>query len=391
MSKRDELIALLQNDTFGLLKDDNRKKEMTSEESALVTSFEEIQNFIEEHGREPISNLSNVIEFKLFSRLKAIRSDAHKVKALKKYDFHGLLIGEEISELDIEDIINDDPFGLLEGDVEKDIFALKHVKPIEIIKPEYLARRKVCKDFEQYKDMFAAIHDELANKKRRFVRYISSDLEIGNFYALSGILLYLKSVDGKVEKITFNSGERERFDGRTECIFDNGTQSDLLFRSLDKAMQIDGYSISELLDSPVNEDQMNEQDILNGYIYILKSMNAKVQHINDLYKIGHTTGTVDNRIKKTKREATYLFDDVSVVSTMRCFNIHSYNLEQRIHDFFSSVKLDIELFDNRGNIYRPHEWFRVNLNAIEDAIKLIINNEIDNFIYDDRIQQIVKR
>lgn len=391
MKKRNELLDLIKNDPLGLLKTEPSRKNISEEDSILISSFEEIQSFIEEHGQEPKSNISNINEFKLFARLQAIRSDAKKVKILTKYDFGGILKGEEVKEITIEDIILDDTFGLLDDDVSSDIFKLKHVKSVERIKPDYLSRRKVCKDFSKYKDMFNILHEELGSKKRRLIKYVPTDLNVGKFYALDGILLFLKSIDGESIKFSFNSGERERFDGRTLCIFDNGTQSDMLFRSLDKAMQLDGYSISELIETKSNESGINQNDILNGYIYVLQSKNPEVQNIENLYKIGHTTGSVADRIKNAKSQATYLFHDVEVISTYRCFNIQSYNLEQTIHDFFSAVKLDIELLDRDRNSYKPREWFKVSQSVIEDAIKLIISNEISEYIYDPEINQIIKR
>jgi len=179
--------------------------------------------------------------------------------------------------------------------------------------------------------MFNILHEELASKKRRLIKYTSSDLNVGNFYALDGILFYLKSIEGDTNKYVFNSGERERFDGRTLCIFDNGTQSDMLFRSLDKAMQLDGYSISaKINDSSIDETSIDESDVLNGYIYVLASKNPDVKDFENLYKIGHTTGSVADRIKNAKKEATYLFYDIDIISTHRCLNIQSYNLEQTL-------------------------------------------------------------
>ena len=392
MKKRSELVDLIQNDPFGLLKSDYVKKGVSENDSALINSFEEIQSFVDEHNCEPQSNISNKIEFKLFARLKAIRSDAKKIKILSKYDFGGLLKGNAIKEITIEDIISDDSHRLLGEEEDSEIFKLKHVKSVERIKPDYLSRRKVCKDFSLYKEMFNILHEELASKKRRLIKYTSSDLNVGNFYALDGILFYLKSIEGDTNKYVFNSGERERFDGRTLCIFDNGTQSDMLFRSLDKAMQLDGYSISaKINDSSIDETSIDESDVLNGYIYVLASKNPDVKDFENLYKIGHTTGSVADRIKNAKKEATYLFYDIDIISTHRCLNIQSYNLEQTIHDFFSAVKLDIELFDNRNNIYKPREWFKVSHDVIKDAINLIVSNQINDYLYDPEVNQVIKK
>lgn len=392
MKKRADLINLIQEDPFGLLKSEHIKKELSEEDSALINSFEEIQTFVDDHKCEPQSNLSNMIEFKLFARLKAIRSDPKKVRLLLKYDFGGLLKGDGVKEITIEDIISDDSHGLIGEVADSEIFKLKHVKSVERIKPDYLSRRKVCKNFSPYKEMFNILHEELASKKRRLIKYVPSELNVGNFYALDGILLYLKSIEGDTNKYVFTSGERERFDGRTLCIFDNGTESDMLFRSLDKAMQLDGYSISAIIDSNSNAATVvDEADVLNGYIYVLSSKNQSVKDVPNLFKIGHTTGSVAERIKNAKNEATYLFNDVEIVSTHRCLNIQSYNLEQTIHDFFSAVKLDIELFDSNRNSYKPREWFMVSHEVVKDAIDLIVRNELKNYLYDPVVNQIIKK
>lgn len=391
MSKRDKLTEMLQTDPFGLLKSKSNKAPLTIAESKLVKSFEEILDFFELHNSEPKSNISDISEFRLYSRLRAIRSDPGKVKTLKKYDFVGLLEGKEIREITLEELLSDDPLGLLNTDIESSIYELKHVSPTERISPQYLSRRRVCKEFPSYEEMFLALHADLESKKRRLVRYNSKDLNVGGFYVLSGILLYLKSIDGKLAKTEFRSGERERFDGRTVCIFENGTQSDMLFRSLNKAMYLDGYSISEILDSKSLSSDVEEQDVQNGYIYILRSKNRQVKDIPNLYKIGHTSGLVTQRIKNAKAQSTYLFDEVEIVSAFRCINIGSMSLEKKIHDFFELVRLDIELIDAQGNTYGPKEWFQVELKTIEEAITFILNDEIQSYYFDDRVQQIVKK
>ena len=392
MNKRSELLKLIDNDPLGLLKINESSKKLRHEDSVLVSLFEEVQEFVAENEREPDANTENILEFKLYSRLRAIRSDPRKVKKLIKYDFGRLFKGSEIKEITVDDIIADDPYNLLSTDNDSDIFKLKHVKATERIKPDYLSRRKVCEDFHLYKDMFNAIHEDLASKNRKLVRYSSTNLQVGKFYALDGIILFLESIDGDTSKYTFSSGERERFDGRTLCIFDNGTQSDMLFRSLDKALQLDGYSISEHYQAETQSNVTETaDDILNGYIYVLKTHNSKIGDIPDLYKIGFTTGSVARRVMNSKKEATYLFSDVDIVSTFRCFNIKTYELEQNIHEFFSAVRLDIELLDSDNNTYRPREWFRVDYSVIEEAIQLIIENKIGQYEYDPKINQIVKR
>ncbi|MET3029171.1 GIY-YIG nuclease family protein [Flavobacterium sp. UW10123] len=390
MSKREQLLSLIKEDQFGLLKSNTSYRLKDEKDCILITSFEEIHAFVEENNREPQSNLNNMIEFQLYARLKAIREDAKKVRILKHYDFIGLLKQPEVKEITIEDILLDDPLGLLNDDSEKEIFNLKYVNPASRIKPDYLSRRKICPDFSNYHYLFTAIHDELSSKKRHLISYNPRDLKEGSFYVLDGILLFLKTVDGSNDSYDYKSGARERYDGRTLCIFDNGTQSDMLFRSLDKALQLDGYSISDLNTISVKSETVNDDDILNGYIYILKSLNPNVTHFKDLYKIGHTTGLVSERIKNARSQSTYLFHEVEVVSTFRCFNILSYNIEQTIHHFFSVVNLDIEMFN--GNVsYKPREWFNVPLKVVEEVIHLILTGKLNNYYFDPKINNLVER
>ncbi len=391
MSKRDELLRLLSKDPLGLLKVQDKEKHVSPERNALIASFEEIHQFVEDHGREPESNLNNAVEFQLYARLKALRKDPNKVKALQEYDFLGLFTRKDVKELSIEDVIAEDPFGLLDDDVDVDVFNIKHIKRFTRVNPEYLARRRICKDFSEYREMFAALHDELAFKHRRLVRYRPEELKVGRFYVLSGILVYLKSVSADKRMERFESGDRERLDGRTLVIFDNETQSDMLLRSLNKALQVDGYSISDAVPPADASTQVTVEDICNGYIYVLKSKSKRVEHIKNLYKIGHTTDLVSNRIRKAKQEPAYLYDDVQVVATYRCFNVKSYNIEQAIHDFFGSACLRLELQDGTGKVHKPQEWFIVELPNIEDAINLILTNRINEYVYDRDACQIVKK
>lgn len=392
MSKRDDLIELLRNDKLGLLRNVFPKSNKTTIDNILVNSFEEINDFVEEFKREPIANLNDIIEYRLYSRLSAIRSDPEKSKVLSTYDYYNLLADAKTKQSEIEDIIVDDPFGLLnDTKQETDIFNLKYVKPAERINPDYISRRKLCKNFHEYESIFETLHIELKLKKRRFTQYHSKDLCAGRFFALDGILLYLKSIDGKIDNYDYSSGNRERFDGKTHCIFDNGTESDMLYRSLDKALQINGYTICSDLETSIPEAILEDEDKHMGYIYVLKSKNPQVQHISELYKIGHTTGSVGERIRNSKKQSTYLFGDVEVVGTYRCYNISSLDVEQSIHELFNTVRMNFEIFDATGNLFQPQEWFVVSLDNIEESIKLLQSGVIHNYYYDDRISTIVKR
>ena len=268
---------------------------------------------------------------------------------------------------------------------------VKNVRKSERIAPEYISRRQFCQDFELYKPMFDALHQELETGERKLAIYHPEDLQPNQFYVLGGIILFLKSVDGTVSTHHFSSGERDRYDGRTFCIFDNGTTSDMLYRSLDKALQKDGYSISGKLQPSVVADSPNDEDIPLGYVYVLKSHNAKLKELPNVYKIGSTTNTVSERIRNAQNEPTYLYAGVDVIETYRCYNMHPRELEDRLHTFFDKVRLNINIPDERGVVISPREWFHVKLEVIGEAIEFILNQTINDYVYDPTLEKIVAK
>jgi hypothetical protein len=386
---KSKLIDVFQNDPFGLLNSTNKKNSNQNQENIiLIDSFEEICTFFSDNNREPDDR--NLIEFKLKARLESIRRDVEKVKLLIKYDFHGLLKDADIKNIGINDILNNDKLGILNVE-DDDIFNLKFVKPSDRIRPDYLARRRVCKDFELFSSMFTLIHQDIILGKRRLIQFNEETLSPGKFFTLNGIVFFLEDVKGSTEKRLYSSGDRSRFDGRTRCIFDNGTESDMLYRSLVKAMLLDGFEISEPI-KDFDESKELTDDVLNGYIYILKSKSndRNILEFPDLHKIGYTTTSVTNRIKNARKEATYLFADVEIIATYRCLNVKTSSIENLIHTFFKEVRVEFDIIDSNGTKFKPLEWFSVPLDVISQAISIITSENIENYYFDTNIRQIVK-
>ncbi len=387
----DFLDYLSENDPLGLLavKPQVRPK---ATNSVLVNNFEEIVSFFEENNREPQDNIKDIKEFQLYCRLTAIRSSADKVKALKKYDLYGLLNKDGVLDIPLDDILEDDPCGLIGNDYDDTIFTLKNVRKSERISPEYISRRKYCKDFENYRPMFESLHQELESGRRKLALYNPQELAPNNFYVLSGVILYLKTVDGSITNYQYSSGERRRFDGRTLCIFDNGTTSDMLYRSLDKALQLDGYAITDCVTDAAPEiTSISTDDIPNGFVYVLRSRHSKLRNVPDVYKIGSTNTTVTERIRNAVNEPTYLYAGVDIVETYRCYNILPRQLEDNLHSFFDNVRLNINIPDVNGAVISPREWFCVNLDAIREAVDLIMQGKIHNYLYDPSSKSIIAK
>lgn len=393
-TKKDKLSEIFESDFLGLLAVDEPKATSVSpQDSRLIDSFQEISDFYETNQRCPELG-DDIGEYRLASRLAAIKKDPKKVKALLPYDYYNLLESEETKSVSVEELISDDPLGLLDGDDEADsIYTLSHVKPSERLRPDYIAHRKACKDFDLYEEAFQRIHDDLEHGRRRLVEFKEGDLHEGCYYVLRGVVLYLEQNLAVKQKIEYKSGATVRREGRTRCIFDNGTESSMLYRSLGKALKLDGFCISNLIEqneSPVNIDSA---DVQNGYIYVLRSLSRapQIRSIRNLYKIGYCSGDVTTRIKNAVHEPTYLMNDVEVMLTVRCYNLDVPYLEASIHSFFSNVNVYFEVRDDEGNMHYPKEWFSVPLNIIEESIPLIVDKKIDNYRYDKGLQMIIQK
>jgi hypothetical protein len=326
--------------------------------------------------------------------LDGIIRDPKKVKILLEFDTYNLLRSEETPSISLDELLTDDPLGLLSSDEESDsIFKLSHVKPTDRLRPDYIARRKVCKDFDMYKAAFNRIHEDLASGRRKLVIFNGQDdLIEGNYFVLRGVVFYLDSDSAGLTEKTYQGQVYRRKDGRTRCIFDNGTESSMLFRSLTNAMRIDGFCISDLQKNDDGTPRIEPEDIQNGYIYVLRSLsrNPQIRQMRNLYKIGYCSGDVTNRIKNAVNQPTYLMSDVEVVLTARCYNLDVPYLETNIHRFFAECNVALEIKDEQGNRHFPREWFTVPISIIEEAIQLIVNREIEFYKYDSSLKMIVK-
>lgn len=401
--KKLSLDDIFNDDDFGLLDPVAKTSNVKTADQRLVDSFEEINTFVDKNGREP--NTLSMSEYSLLARLKNIRENEKQKVFLKSYDRHNLLGEVEIPKTSIEDILNDDDeFGLLNTDSDLSIFKYKHIsKEVEErAKADFIASRKPLKEaeFMPYEKMFQKVHQEIKEGKRKILpfRNIEKNLHVGNFYLIDGVMLYLREADLEKTIRELKSGNRERIEGRTFTIFENGTYSNMLYRSLGKQIQKSGKLITnthEAIENDlyVNAGMVREEDIQTGWVYILKSnsTNPEISAIKDLYKIGFSSTPIDKRIRNAKNEAAYLFADVIKVESFAIYNRNADKLEQLLHRFFASACLNIDLYNDKGQRAAPREWFVVPLDIIREAIELIVNERIIKYKYDVKNKIIVEK
>jgi hypothetical protein len=101
----------------------------------------------------------------------------------------------------------------------------------------------------------------------RITRKFKDDAQIrqGDFFILGGQKVYVAEIG--VEFVA----EYGRSDRRLRVIYDNGTESDILMRSLQRALNRDEASrrITDPSPGPLFSDEIEEGDMEAGTIYVL--------------------------------------------------------------------------------------------------------------------------
>ena len=390
MDKQSILDEIFSNDPFGMLNVKPIASGSRNEEERLLTSFQPIIDFYKKHNREPNQVSEDVQEYQLSTRLNSIRDSQAKMDMLKKHDVFDLLTNKKVEINSIEDIFETDMFGMLEDDT-LGLFDFKHIdRPDkDRIETDFVARRKPCKDFDKYENRFKEVQNDLKNGKRKLVDFKMGNLREGTYYIHNGIIFLLERINDLRKEHYREDGTRVREDGRTRCIFENGTESNMLKRSVEKILYANGKAITENADKVAEVlservSDITENDKETGFIYVLKSKSEKqeIKDIENLYKIGFSKGSVEERIKNAKEETTYLMAEVRILQTHKCYNINPQKLEQLLHKFFGAACLNVDIFDSEGTRYTPREWFIAPLPIIEEAIEMIISGEIIGYRYD---------
>lgn len=388
------------DDELGITTIKAKSRAPTADEH-LVAKFEEISDFYKTNKRLPENNMANISELMLFKRLESIKNNNEQCHALVDFDEFNLLplthevaasepklIEREINSF--EDIFDDDDFGLL-GDSDQSIFNIKHIKAGKRADTDFVARRKPCKDFDKYKDLFPGVQKELNSGQRKIIEFEGTGYNIneGSFYILDGILLYVDKVS-LTSKDQVIDGVVVRKDGRTRCIFENGTESNMLYRSLAKVLSKEGKIVSPKGEYFSDIKSINEEDESAGFIYILssKSQDARIQSIPNLFKIGYSRTPVKKRIANAANEPTYLMAPVEIVANYECYNMNTQKFENLVHTVFRDVCIDVEIADLQGNMCKPREWFSAPLEQINTAIDLIVNGQIVNYRYNSATKKI---
>jgi T5orf172 domain len=368
-------------------------------EERIIAGFEEIQRFVEKHGSAP----KHGEDREIFERLYAVRLD--RLRALQEcrsllvpLDHQGLLSGKEIVAAGSPETIEDDELlAELKGAAGSgSITELRHVrKSSDKRAAEEIANRTVCADFEKFEPIFERVKRELKSGIRHTLPVQNleeirlAEIQKDECFIVQGQIAYVAEVGEDFRT------QYDRRDSRLRVIYDNGTESNLLMRSFQRALHRDaaGRLITNPDTGPLFAEEPADDDLASGTIYVLRSKSdhpVVAANRDVLHKIGVTGSKVETRITNANLDPTFLMADVEIIATYELFNINRIKLENLIHRVFDPAQLDIELRDRFGNPVKPREWFLVPLFVVNEAVQRIKDGSITEYVYDPTAARLVK-
>ena len=386
----DEDDALLAE--LGIETDARPPSARSPREERIIAGFEEIQRFADENGRPPGHEEQGDIFERLYAvRLERIRDQVECRDLCLPFDRQGLLTGT--FSADSPDL--DDDALLAELGVETDAAAiteLRHVRSIAERKAaDEIANREACSDFSTFKPLFDQVQRDLDTGLRETRPFeLKAEIEQGRFFIVGGQKAYV------AEKGETTLTEHGRTDARLRVIFDNGTESNMLMRSLQRALNKDdaGRRITDPVAGPLFAGEVEVEDQASGTIYVLRSKSdhpVVAANRELVHKIGVTSNEVKSRIAGARLQPTFLMADVELLATYKLFNISRSRLETLIHRIFSAVRLDIQVQDRFGRPVTAEEWFLVPLFVIDEAVERIKDGTITQYTYDPASASLVRR
>jgi hypothetical protein len=366
-------------------------------EERIIAGFEDILRFYQIHGHPPVHGEDRDIFERLYAvRLDQLRKLPEAQTLLAELDVPGLLSGALMASVDVDELDEDALLAELgigaESSGQDDITVLRHVRSsTEKRAAEEIADRAPCADFDKFQPLFELAERDLKSGVRKTLRFgRDTSVETGNYFIVSGQLAYVAEIG---ETIKAPNGES---DARLRVIYANGTESNLLRRSLQRALYKDdtGRRLTDPDMGPLFGDSPEPDDIATGTIYVLRSLSSHpfvAEHRELIHKIGVTGGKVEARIAGAEKDATYMLASVEVVAAYKLHNLNRTRLENIFHRLFGAVQLDLTIEDRFGNPVKPREWFLVPLHVIDEAVERIRNGSITDVFYDPQTARLVSR
>ena len=432
------LEDIFSNDSTGLLDDIKPATKSSANNSVLAQQFDTINLFIDQHGRVPSSSANDINE-KINARLLAtIQTNHAKSQELLALDKHGLLatqstastLSEKLTLSDtsvsneddtsekkvsasteeaepviksvseppvinsLDDIFKSDDLGIFDN-IHSEILVsesqLNSRNTYDQYDDEEIASRFECKEFYKFEATFERIFQAIQTGTFTKNNFSSvKDINIGSVFVLNGILCYVADIYQAEER------KSERNQQRLRLVFANGTESNMLIRSLATAQYKYENSYQLLITDPDWMDDelaknFGDKRQLTGVIYIAKMINTpdNLAHYKNLHKIGFSSLTGEARTKHSTRDTAFLQQAVDIIAEWQIYDANARSVEGVLHAFFYDQRVKVSLKAANDNLYNATEWFNVPLDEIEKAINLVIAGDIKDYRMDGAAGKVI--
>ena len=429
------------NDSTGLLDDIKPTTKSADTNSVLAQQFDTINLFIDQQGHVPSSSASDInekIQARLLATIQTNHADSQELLAL---DRHGLLTAQstastlsddkptlldksisnknknngsekassasskkaesvieavseppEINSLD--DIFNSDDLGIFDN-IHSEILVsdsqLNSRNTYDQYDDEEIATRFECKDFYKFEATFERISQAIQTGSFTKTNFSSvKDINIGSVFVLNGILCYVADI------YQAENRKNERNQQRLRLVFANGTESNMLIRSLATAQYKYENSYQLLITDPDWMDDelaknFGDDRQLTGVIYVAKLTDtpSNLAHYKHLHKLGFSTLTGEARTKHSIRDTAFLQQPVDIIAEWQVYDANARSVEGVLHAFFYDQRVKVSSKAANDNLYKATEWFNVPLDEIEKAINLVIAGDIKNYRMDGAAGKVV--
>lgn len=308
----------------------------------------------------------------------------------------------------LEEVFEDDPFGLLNTGtfipVRKKASGPDDEEPGpgRTSLDDKFAVLKPCKDFYRYERFFAEVKRGLEQGDLGLKKILgdSGSIECGDMFVIKGLFTLVagrRETKGRYKKRSIKVRyrvhqilENEREGWPTEQALRASfykDQDQYQCRRVTALSPAGGDILERMRHDLKLLDQGSGARAVSGYIYVLQTLSSnpevkKYSGNGALVKIGYCTTSVEQRLLDCEHSSTYLFAKVKVARTYTCHGVDPYKLEQTLHAFLQTHRLNVTLTDPSGGTYRPEEWFTITAETADEIIRHIISNDLDRYYID---------
>ncbi len=339
------------NDELLLTPDEKPKAARTPILDRAIETLGRVQAFVSETSNEPLSEPGrSVRERMLANELAGLRASRTELAELAPFDTTGLVFGGSPDQDPLDDPLLSDPVGIFEVRDE--------LKPIA--RPDFVADRRPCPDFERFEPLFKEIRQDVENGSRKPQPFRQERVDLGEFFALKGQLVHVADVRDEHRR-------NGKPDARLRVIFDNGMESNLLMSSLVRRLyeDKDARRIGTPSAGPLFEGART------GVVYVLRSRSEKPE-VHGLLKVGTTSGAVEDRIARAETQSTFLFAPVEIVETHELKGHSAKEVEKLVHRALRSYHVALRVTGPDGRSFSATEWFKASPEVVEAAIRAVL-------------------